>query len=82
MNISSIRDDVTDRVILTPANQSVGATPAEIKEWFGDLTSKVLVFDHLYAAFAGFGFFDEFREIDDRLRCALRACDYRQTCVH
>ena len=82
VNIAPVSDDVTDRVILTPANQSVGATPAEIRKWFGDLTEKVLVFDHLYAAFAGFGFFDEFREIDDRLRCALRACDYRQTCVH
>ena len=78
VNIAPISDDVTDRVILTPANQSVGATPAEIKEWFGDLTAKVLVFDHLYAAFAGFANLKEFANIQMRLKQGIRRCKYRQ----
>ena len=70
--------EIKTLVTFTPANQSEGATPAEIREWFGDLTAKVLVFDHLYAAFAGFDNADGFRNIQRRLKQGLQRCKYRQ----
>ena len=67
-----------NHVTFTPANQSVGAAPAEIREWFSGLELKVLVFDNLYGAFAGFANSMEFMSINHCLKQALIPCNYIQ----
>ena len=83
--VGSLHDVITQRQgtdnarVLTPKNKSLGATPQEIEQWFGDVNASVLVFHSLYGAFAGFdGQSVEYKSITARLASALKPCNYRQ----
>ena len=78
-DVTAQRQDTDNARVLTPKNKSLGATPQEIQQWFGDVNASVLVFHSLYGAFAGFdGQSVEYKSITARLANALKPCNYRQ----
>ena len=80
-NLKRVNNATSDDVrTLTPRNVTLGATPREIRQWFGDKKESVLVFRNLYGSvFAGFGSKSpEFDDIRRRLQQALKPCGYRQ----
>ena len=78
-NLSRVNSAASDVHTLTPSNVTLGATPREIRQWFGGEKQSVLVFHNLYGGvFAGFGKSAEFADIRRRLKQALKPCNYRQ----
>ena len=78
-NVTRVNNGTSDVRTLAPRNLTLGATPREIRQWFGREKYRVLVFHNLYgSAFAGFGNSTEFSDIKQRLQQALKPCNYRQ----